>query len=216
MIIRSIISSDFNALSSEDTVQTAMLTMEDLNVVNFPVADRKKLVGYVYMSDLLDLNPEDTLSTLTLRPGKQIHPEESLFQGIHLFAETRFDVLAVCVDEEVIGMVWLKDLVGCLGKSTTVFNHGAVVLLRCSIQDYSISQLGRIVESGDGKILGLWTWFNEESKLLEVMVKLNIQHIDDMSLLLAAHGYEVVQRINNIGSDFTDERYQSLIKYLNI
>jgi len=82
--------------------------------------------------------------------------------------------------------------------------------------DYSISHIGRIVESEDGKVLGIWTWQPEGNNNIEILLKLNIRHIDNITSILEGSGYKVLHKVNRKTNDLVEERYKSLINYLDI
>lgn len=191
--------------------------MEDFGVSNLPVVDNKALLGYALYSVLEGLDPEMLLSDLE-RGDKPItiNHEHSVINAVKLFSETKFDVLAVESGNEHLGVIWIKDLISALGQSTTAQNDGSVLLLKCQITDYSISHIGRIVEAENGKILGLWTWQPQNNNDIEILIKLNIRHIDNITSILEGNGYKVLHHINRKANDLIDERYRSLINYLDI
>ena len=215
MIVNQLISTEYNALKPSDSVQLALIYMEDYGVRNLPLVKDEKLLGYVQYATLENMDPLANLSEVAIDPAFFLNPEHTFFKAIQLFAETENDLLAVC-NPEFQGMLWIKDLIKAVGRSTTASNDGAVLLLKCWSKDYSISQLGRFVESEDAKILGLWIWQSASNGQLEIMVKLNIYHIDNLSLLLKTHGYEVLHKVNHQDVDQNEERYLSLLKYLDI
>jgi CBS domain-containing protein len=216
MMIRQLISNDFTPIKIEDTVQFALVSMEELGVMNLPVVSGSILKGYVKSTEMEALDPEMLISDLDLKEGLSLNPDVSLFHAIQLFALSQLDLVAVCLENNFLGTVWLKDLVGELGRSATTQNEGAVLILRCTAIDYSISELGRVIESSDGKMLGLWTWQTPGNRSIDLMVKLNILQIDNLLLLLQAHGYKVLHTVNNHKNELTLERYQSLLKYLDL
>jgi len=215
-MVRQLISNDHTPVKLQDTVQLALISMEELGVMNLPVVEDSKLVGYVRDLDIEAIDPSTTISEIQLIQPKFLDPDVSLFRALEVFSELGLDTVAVCTVESFIGTLWIKDLVGELGRSTTSQSDGAVLILRCSAKDYSISELGRLIESADGKLLGLWTWSVANGRSLELMIKLNIHQIDNLCLLVKAHGYEVVHVVNNYESELTRERYHSLLKYLDL
>ncbi len=216
MMVRQLISNDHTPVKPQDTVQLALISMEELGVMNLPVVEDSKLVGYVRDMDIEAIDPSTTLSELQLVQPKFLDPDVSLFRALEVFSELGLDTVAVCTADSFIGSIWIKDLVRELGRSTTSQSDGAVLILRCLAKDYSISELGRLIESADGKLLGLWTWSSANGRSLELMIKLNIHQIDNLCLLVKAHGYEVVHVVSNYESELTKERYHSLLKYLDL
>ncbi len=217
MIIKDFITNDLPVLKPGDSVQYALLQMEDFNVSNLPIVDGKQLIGYARYSQLDGLDPEMPISKLDLQSKPvAVNHEHSIIHAIKLLSDNRLDVLSVETANEHIGTVWVNDLVHAMGQSTTAQNDGSVLLLKCNILDYSISHIGRIVEAEDGKILGLWTWQPEGNNDIEILVKLNIKFIDNISSILEGNGYKVLHQIHRKSSNLVQERYKSLLNYLDI
>jgi len=217
MIVRNFITQDIPSLKLTDTVQYALIMMEDFVIQNLPVVEDGKLIGYCTYNTLSGLDPDAKLQALdfNVKPVS-IDPSHSVINGLKLLSNTRFDVLAVAIEDEYLGMIWSKDLIAGLGQSTTAQNDGSVLLLRCNLVDYSISEIGRLVESEGGKILGLWTWQPTSTHEIDVLIKLNIRHIDHATHILQSNGYTILHQINQQSSDLFEDRYKSLMKYLDI
>ncbi|MCB0734908.1 MAG: hypothetical protein KDC76_10015 [Bacteroidetes bacterium] len=215
MLIRQITTQEFQALKLTDNVQIALITMEDYNLANLAVVANDAVVGYVRFAELEAANPTDELAEY-MEPAKYLDPDGSFFEALALFARTGYETLAVQQNGQFFGNVWVKDLVIALGNSLSATNDGAVLAVRCRVADYSIAQLGRIIESNDGKILGLWTWMPESGNQLDIMIKLNIRHIDNLTHVLEANGYKTLFRVNDQSDDLNEARFQSLLRYLDI
>lgn len=217
MIVRNFITNDIPSLKTTDTVEYALLMMHDFGVRNLPIVEDKKLLGYALFSIIDALDGNQLLSTLDY--GTQpvaIDPNYSVFGGLQLLSNNRFDVLAVTSNTEYLGLIWSKDIIRGLGQSTTAQSEGSVLLLRCNMFNYSISEIGRLIEIEDGKLLGLWTWQPEGNQTIDLLLKLNIRHIDNIVHILQSNGYTLLNQINQQSDDLIEERYKSLINYLDI
>jgi len=115
-----------------------------------------------------------------------------------------------------LGVVWSQDVLNGLGQSITAQSDGSALLIRCSVFNYSITEIGRLIEAEDGKILGLWSWQHEEDQDIDILLKLNIRHIDNITQILQSNGYTILNKINQQSDDLFEERYKSLINYLDI
>lgn len=217
MVVHDFITTDFPVLKPTDTVQYALLMMEDFSVTNLIIVDGSQLIGYAHYAQLDDMNPDMPLSDLVFENKPvSVDGDHSIINALKHFAETHLDLLAVVRNDMFEGTVWSKDLVNALGNSTTAGNDGSVLLLECDIYDYSISLIGRLVEAEDGKVLGLWTWQPEEDQKIQIMLKLNIRHIDNIVSVLRSNGYRVLHHVNNKTSELFEDRYKSLMNYLDI
>jgi len=217
MIVKNFITNDIPSLKKSDTVQYALLMMDDFGVRNLPIVEDKILLGYALFGILESMDDEALLSELDY--GSQpisVDPNFSVIKCLQLISDNRFDVLAVTSDSEYLGLVWSKDIILGMGQSTTAQSDGSVLFLRCNVFNYSISEIGRLIEAEDGKLLGLWTWQPEGNSGIDVLLKLNIRHIDNIVNILQSNGYTVLNQINQQSDDLFTERYKSLINYLDI
>ncbi len=217
MIVKDIISNDIPYLKKTDTIEYALLVMEDYGVRNLPIVDNKQLSGYALRSLLESLDSNLTLETL--KYGSEpisIDPNHSVISCIKSFFDNQFDILAVATKEEFLGVVWSQDVLNGLGQSITAQSDGSALLIRCSVFNYSITEIGRLIEAEDGKILGLWSWQHEEDQNIDILLKLNIRHIDNITQILQSNGYTILNKINQQSDDLFEERYKSLINYLDI
>lgn len=217
MIVQNILTNDIPSLKTSDTVQYALLMMDDFGVRNLPIVDDKKLLGYALFSALETLDENTLLEHLEYGATPiSIYPSFSVIKCLQLLSDNRFDVVAVEADGEYQGVIWSKDIVHHMGRSTTAQSDGSVLLLRCSVFNYSISEIGRLIEVEDGKLLGLWTWQPEGSGSIDILLKLNIRHVDNIVHILETNGYTILNRIHQQSDDLFEDRYKSLINYLDI
>lgn len=217
MIVRDFITNDIPSLKTTDTVEYALLMMNDFGVRNLPIVENKKLLGYALNATLESLDGKQLLKTLHY--GKEpitLDANYSVIAGVQLLSNNRFDVLAITSDEEYLGLIWSRDIMHGLGQSTTAQSDGSVILLRCNFFNYSISEIGRLIEVEDGKLLGLWTWQPDGNQTIDVLIKLNIRHIDNIVHILQSNGYTLLNQINQQSDGQFEERYKSLINYLDI
>jgi acetoin utilization protein AcuB len=217
MIVRNLITNDIPSLKVTDTVQYALLMMDDFGVRNLPIVEDKKLLGYALYNPLESMGPDLTLQELEYgEKAVAIDSNFSVIEALQVLSNNRFDVLAATTDKEYVGLIWSKDIILGLGQSTTAQNDGSVVLLRCNVLNYSISEIGRLIEAEDGKLLGLWTWQTEGNQTIDILLKLNIRHIDNITQILQSGGYTLLNQINHVSDGMFEERYKSLINYLDI
>jgi Mg/Co/Ni transporter MgtE len=93
---------------------------------------------------------------------------------------------------------------------------GGIIVVRKGVLDYSMSQITQIVESNNGKLLGL---FISESSIdsIEITLKITLGAMNEIIQTFRRYNYEIISEhqednyINNL-----KERSDYLDKYLNI
>jgi hypothetical protein len=94
--------------------------------------------------------------------------------------------------------------------------QGRIIKVRKGILDYSMSQITQIVESNNGKLLGLFISESDVSTI-EVTMKISLGAINEIIQSFRRYNYEIIsehQEDNYINS--LKERSDYLDKYLNM
>jgi hypothetical protein len=93
---------------------------------------------------------------------------------------------------------------------------GGIIIVKKALNDYSMSQITQIVESNDGKLLGLFV-SDSDTESIEITIKVTLGAINDIIQSFRRYNYEIISEhnednyINNL-----KERADYLDKYLNI
>jgi CBS domain-containing protein len=132
----------------------------------------------------------------------------------------RFSITLVPVlDEEnkYIGNIGLRDLVEHFAGSLAVDNPGGVIVLELNQNDYSLSQIARIVEENDTKILSLSLNSTPDSTLVELTLKLNREDI--RSILSSFKRFNIQVKLSFQQSEFSDDlqnRFDQFMNFINM
>jgi hypothetical protein len=96
-------------------------------------------------------------------------------------------------------------------------NPGGVIVLEMSQNDYDLSEIARIVESNDAKVLSLFISTHVDSTRLEVVLKLNRTDLGGVLQTFDRYGYFVKASFGDEEDhDDLKENYDSLMNYLNL
>ncbi len=210
---------DYKPLSTSEKVGDVLSAMEELKSSHLPVLEEGKYLGLISEDDLLDIeNEEDQIEQhLNLLKPYQAKANTHLYEAIRLFGEGNLTCLPVLNEEgDYVGYLSASELMWDLGQQLTFAEKGAVLVLRLSVRDYHISQIAQIVESEDALILGLQLR-SEGSDYLRVALKVNQSDLSRIVKAFERYEYEVVELYHeSIFDDTASDRYEGLVKYLNI
>jgi CBS domain-containing protein len=216
-----ILSDKLFALKPGDKCSKALELMNEWQVNHLPVAVNNKVTGYVASDEIaFPLEEDDVVEKYirhdkAIKVGEQIH----LLDLIHFFAEGSLSCLAVVDEFDTLkGIVDIKEALRYLADFFSFSVPGSILSIEMSSFDYSISELGRLVESNDLKIIGLHIRhvIGAENRL-EIVLKLNRNDIRGLLATLSRYNYEVTsETVNQEDLQHLKERYDSFIKYLNI
>jgi acetolactate synthase small subunit len=105
-----------------------------------------------------------------------------------------------------------------LGDSFAFQNEGGVIVLSSMIRDYSLSEISRLVESNQAKILAVITETDpiEHQKLI-IHLKINEKDLSRIVATLERFDYQVLEVHHKTEAITLDqERLDLLLKYLGI
>jgi hypothetical protein len=97
-----------------------------------------------------------------------------------------------------------------------LFEAGRIIVVKKRVVDYSTSQIAQIVESNNGRLLGLLVSASDV-ETIEVTLKINIGPINEIIQTFRRYDYEIISEHHEDNYINTlKERSDYLDKYLNI
>ena len=219
MIAAELISPSVPFLRMQDTLQQALEWMQEHHVSALPLCNEDRFVGMIHESDLLDATDETaTLSTLAPDVEKVAVKQHAFFlSALNIMQQRMLTTLAVTGEDDVfIGVITSRTLLDTLAKYNAAGEPGGVIVLQMRPIDFTISEIGRIVETNDARILHLNTWTDETGYLL-VAIKVNKTDILDILASFERYEYQVLQYFGeNLSEEELKSNFDHLMNYLNI
>ncbi len=99
----------------------------------------------------------------------------------------------------------------------SIKDPGGVVILEMNPNDYTLSEISRIVEGNDAKILSSFVTTATDSNRIEVSLKIN--KTDLSAILQTFNRYNYTIKASFHKSEFIDEmkdRYDSFMNFMNV
>lgn len=218
MLVGSLISSDIFPLKKTDTCEGALLFMLDWKVNHLPVVADGKLLGYVAASQLSAESPKDKIEKF-INPlvDLKLTAQHHVFEALGMMAESGYTCIAVPDENQNYqGCISVNEVMAYIAGSS-ISQPGAIVVLQMNTHDYSLSELSRIIEYNDCKILQVMVHANPQNPgLVLVSLKLNKQTISTVIQTLERYQYQIfsVHQMETTEANL-DARYNWLLKYLN-
>ncbi len=207
-------------LEPSDTVRDAYEKLSALHVELLPLVKNYQLLNYIGYAQLENRNPTDKLSEIPMYHPvlPTIMPEQHLFDALKQLKILQLPMLAVQNEAgQYIGILKTSDIVNILSKSMSIGSAGSIIVLNILPTDYSLSDLARIIEYNDAKILGVFAFETEGKNEIEVHLKLNTSVLKNILATLERYNYKVSQYFGREDLiDDLDSRYESLMNYLDI
>lgn len=219
MTAAELISNHIPTLQATDTVRQAMDFMKEHRVTELPVVKDIKYIGLVHEEDLEDEEATIAVETL-LHNGVQarINPADFFLVPLKIMHQQKLSILPVVKEDgELMGIITMEDLLQATAHYNSAAVPGGIIILQMSPNSFYISEIGRIVESNNAKIVHLNTWTDPSTGELMVAIKVNKSDIQDILSSFERYEYNIIQFFGeNLSEEALRLNYDHLMNYLNI
>ncbi|MFT3740518.1 MAG: CBS domain-containing protein [Breznakibacter sp.] len=221
MLAKDLISDIIPSLKTSDTGLDALNWMEVFRVSHLPIVNNTMFLGLVSDMDIYDLNRADEpLGNHRISLSKPyVYYYQHIYEVVELASRLKLSVVPVLNEKkEYLGVISQTDLLHRMADLIAAHTPGGIVELTVSPRDYSLSEIARIVEDSDAKILSLYVRELVPNSELVVSIKLNRTEIQPVMRAFDRYGYNM--KATFAGEDGVDEmarkNYDALMRFLDI
>ena len=212
------ITNDYKAIDSQETIAEVQNFFEEVTFSHFSVLNEGIYIGCIASDDVEtfddDKKVDDYKYTLE---GFFARKNMIWLDVLEVFAKNHSNVVPVLgEDNAYLGYYELEDIVKFFHETPFLKEQGAVIVVEKNAVDYSMGQITQIVESNNGKLLGLFI-SDASAEKIQVTIKIAMGSTNEIIQTFRRYNYEIVSEhnednyINNLR-----ERSEYLEKYLNI
>ncbi|MNE33333.1 CBS domain protein [compost metagenome] len=212
------INNDIKAIRLEESIETVQDFFAELSFSHFPVLEEGTYIGSIALDDVetFDIDKKVSDYRYTLE-GFYARTNMIWLDVLEVFARNHTSVVPV-LDEnnKYVGYYDITDIVKFFHETPFLKEMGGIIIVEKNINDYSMSQIAQIVESNNGKLLGLFI-SNVEDDNVQVTVKITLGAMNEIIQTFRRYNYEIIsehQEDNYLNA--LKERSDYLDKYLNI
>ena len=220
MIASSLITDMVPPILANESCERALIWMDEFKVAHLPVVEGTQYIGLVSDDLILDSNDTDIpvgeLNLISHRPFVFAH--QHVYEVMKVMADLNITVVPILDEKEnYLGLTTTQYIMSALTNMAAMEQSGAVIVVEMNENDYSMAQLGQLIEGNDTKILSSYVTSNPDSTQIEVTLKLNRKDIGGVLQTLFRYEFNVKETYagNKYEEDMQD-RYDSLINFLNI
>jgi len=208
MLANQLITNHYPTVEPNDKIYLALQLMEDFDIHDMAVTDNKKYVGLISKNDLLDADDDTYIKELKDHYlQKSIKPHEHFLSAIKLASQNNLSLVPVTDNEqEWIGAISYSELLKASTQFTGAEELGAIIVLEMERKSYSFGEISRLVETNDAYITQCNTYFESETGLLIVTIKLNKVEVSDILSTFQRYDYTVRYFVG-------EEQYENELRY---
>jgi signal-transduction protein with cAMP-binding, CBS, and nucleotidyltransferase domain len=221
MIAEELINQMIPPLKLYDTVDKALRWMDEFRVNELPVVSNRKYMGLATELRLIELSDRtQPLKDLELE-YQDVHVQQNqhFYDVMEAAIKNKIQVVPVLDDEqEYIGIITINDTIAAFGQMSALQGQGSILVLSMPERDYSLSQISRLIEEENVKILSAYVSPDELDPFqMKLTLKLNTTDPSRIIATLERFEYRITAQFNDgADQDMGRDRLDMLFKYLDI
>ncbi|MDD5150329.1 MAG: CBS domain-containing protein [Flavobacterium sp.] len=212
------ITNDFKAINSQETIAVVQDFFDELTFSHFPVIEEEIYIGSIASDDVETFSTDKKIIDYKYSFEKFFARTNMIWLDVlEIFAKNHTNLVPV-LDEtnKYVGYYEMSDIINFFHETPFLQETGRVIIVKKRVIDYSISQICQIVESNDGKLLGLFISATDVENI-EVTLKLGMGPINEIIQSFRRYNYEIIsEHLEDNYINTLKERSDYLDKYLNI
>ncbi len=201
MTVSELINPNIPPLRPGDSLEFAQSWLNEFKISALPVVEDGRYLGMVTEMALLDhLDAAGLVSDLPLENSTLSIPPQSHFsEFLKISSRYGLDSLAVVSENnQYEGVICLKDCATALSNTLSIQSEGGILEVSLYRIDYSLSQISRLIESENAKVLVAYLQIdpNDHRKLI-LTLKLDQKDLSRIVATLARFDYQIVGRYDD-------------------
>lgn len=221
MFAKDLITTIVPSVKTSDTGNDVLGWMEFFKVSHLPIVKEGEFLGLISESDIYNLDcgiePIGNHELTLISP--YVTESQHVWEVVDVVSRLKLSLVPVLSeDKKYLGVITLQKLAQSLSALTAADQMGSIIVLEVGVRDYSLTEISRIVEENDAKILSLFVSGDKNSTQLFVTIKLNVTDIT--SVLQTFNRYNYTIKASFLNDDnvlrLYRERYESFLSYLSV
>lgn len=222
MFAKDLINDLIPALRLTDSALKAMRSMEEFKLDHFPVIEDHHYIGVISEEEILlrlsSLEKPISESSIHILPMPAVHGSQPVTDVVALMSKERI-AMAPVLDEKdnYMGIITLMDVIKFYHDSGMLHGPGGMIVLEMRANDYSLTEIARLVEEERGKILNVSVVPTGTDNKVHVTIKFNLTDLSRIISSLERHSYTIIEshHTSEFGED-VKSNYDLLMKFLNL
>lgn len=219
MLAKDFIMKEIPVLKSFDTVEYALAQMDDFKLKHLPVLvdgayrcliSEKEL--FAYPDGSAPVGEPSTFAPF-------VTPEQHLFEILRLISHFKLSLIPIInADGSYVGVITLEQLTDALAELCNVEAEGSVVVLELVLQDYSLTDISRLIESNNAHVLSLLSHVEKDTEKMILSIKIDLEDASPVIRSFERFNYTVLYYYMKKGmvDDLLKKRMDELLYYMNM
>lgn len=212
------INNDYKPIDSNETIEIVQDFFTEIAFSHFPVLENGVFVGCIASEDVETFEAQKKLSDyrFTLE-GFFVRTSMNWLDVLEVFARNNANIVPI-LDEtnKYIGYYEVTDIIKFLNGTPFIKELGGIIIVEKNTTEYSMSQITQIVESNNGKLLGVFVSEATNEKV-QITIKITLGSMNEIIQSFRRFNYEIISEHHEDNYlNVLKERSEYLDKYLNM
>jgi Mg/Co/Ni transporter MgtE len=216
--LKDYITNDYKAIETQETIGAVQDFFDDLTFSHFPIIEEGIFIGSIAADDIETFDSDKKVTDYRYTLEHFFARTNMIWLDVlEVFAKNHTNLVPI-LDEnnKYIGYYEIEDVIKFFHETTFLKEQGAIIIISKNSIDYSMSQIAQIVESNNGKLLGLFI-SNSDVNTIEVTLKISVGSLNEIIQTFRRYNYDIISEHNEDNYiNSLKERSDYLDKYLNM
>lgn len=216
--ITNYITNDYKAIDSQESISLVQEFFDDLNFSHFPVVEEGMYIGSISSDDIETFEANKNVSEYRYSlEGFFARSTMIWLEVLEVFAKNNANLVPV-LDEKnkYVGYYEISDIMKFFHETPFLQEPGGIIIVKKRTSEYSMGQIAQIVESNNGKLLGLFV-SETDSENSQITIKISLGVMNEIIQTFRRYNYQIVsEHFEDNYINTLKERSDYLDKYLNI
>jgi len=212
------INNDFKAFNIEDSVESLQYFFAEYTFTHFPILKDGVYIGCIPTEDLINFESKKQLKDyINFLEGFYVRNNMMWLDVLEVFTQNNTNIIPVLdQNNKYLGYYELNDVIRGFYETPFLRENGGILVIEKPVNDYSMSQIGQIIESNNGRVLGMFV-SNLTLETVQVTVKITLGSLNEIIQTFRRYNYEIIsEHQEDEYLENLKERSDYLNKYLNI
>jgi CBS domain-containing protein len=216
MKLKNLLKNDIPTINQNTTGNMALLIMEEYKTSHLVVLSETDFKGIVNQDSILEMEDLTHEINTILNQTKNIslNINNHICIALKTFSEHKVSIIPIFNENKYHGYITIADVVCKIGEPYQLTEIG-ILTIECTIEDYSLSEISRLIEQNKGKVISSFLQINPNSKNVSVDIIINQKNLTRIIKSLNRFKWNVIDTYDSSLIENLDNRFDSFLRYLN-
>lgn len=219
MNITDYIRNETQPLHLNSSAKTAKKMFDDFPATHLIVVEKNVMLGCFSQDDLQSIeNDASKLAQYSHLLNSFFADEKTTILALfNIFSENDTTLIPVLnADKEYIGYYQLSDVLEVFCTQPFMIEESETLIIEKTESDYSMSEIAQIIESNNGKLLGMYL-SKKEQDLVQITINISTEDLQEIMHTCRRYNYKIISmHENDLYAEDLKSRADYLQKYLEL